>query len=70
MTSVKKMEKAPRGAFHYACDTKNGLDDVRQNDKNVVSIVSNKIVSIIIPSPENLMMVEMMGKGWTLASHS
>ena len=43
--------------------TKNGLDDVRQNDKNVVSVVSNKIVSIIIPSPENLMMVEMMGKG-------
>ena len=49
--------------------TKNGLDDVRQNDKNVVSVVSDK-TGVYIPSPENQTMVELMGKGWTLASHS
>ena len=42
--------------------TKNGLDDVRQNDKKVVSVVSDKI-GVYIPSPENQTMVELMGKG-------
>ena len=49
MTSVKEMKKAPRGAFHYACDSKNGLDILRQNDKNVVSVVFNK-VGVYTPS--------------------
>ena len=37
------MEKAPWGAFHYACGTKNGLDVVRKNDNNIVSVVSDKV---------------------------
>ena len=42
LTSVKEMEKGPRGTFDYACDTKNGLIVVRWNDNNVVNAVSSK----------------------------